>query len=115
MLLLEPKNRPRKLPTDRKRNRGGFVETRTGAYYGKLGYLAGLGRPANRIAEEMGDGISEGYVRVLLQRWGVGPGSGEAWCQVPLTNLQRTWLNYRATKEGISPEEWLRRKIVELL
>ncbi|SFZ81797.1 hypothetical protein SAMN02983003_0697 [Devosia enhydra] len=42
------------LPTDRHRGGAAFVETRTGAFYGRLGYLAGLGRPAKRIAEELG-------------------------------------------------------------
>ena len=101
------------LPTDRQRGGASFVETRSGAYYGKLGYLAGFGRSSIRIAEEMGDGVHPSYVRTLLRRWGFP--QSETWCQVPLTNLQRYTLAWRAEKDGITPEEWLRRLVQSAL
>ena len=97
------------LPTDRHRTPHAFVETRTGAYYGKLGYLAGQGRSCEYIAAQMGDGIHPSYVRTLLTRWGFP--RPQAYCQVPLTFLQRQWLEHRAEKEAITPEEWLRRRV----
>ena len=101
----------RNLPTDRYRGPHTFVETRTAAYYGRMGYLAGLGRPSLIIAAQLGDGIHPSTVRKTLNRWGIAPGDGNAWCQVPLSPMERAWLIYRAEKEGVSPEEWLRRRV----
>jgi hypothetical protein len=93
-------------PTDRQRGGHAFTETRTGAYYGKLGYLTGLGRSAVNIAESMGDGIHPSYVRTLWRRWGLE--TAEARCLVPLTTAERCTLAWRAEKRGMTPEEWLR-------
>jgi len=94
-------------PTSRQRGGSFFIETRTGAYYGQLGYLTGLGRSAENIAEAMGDGIHPAYVRTLWRRWGLE--TAEARCMVPLTNPERAMLAWRAEKRGMTPEEWLRR------
>lgn len=97
-------------PTDRFRGGNAFVEKRSGAFFGRLGYLAGLGWSSPLIAEEMGDGVHPSYVRTLIRRWGFS--RPKAWCLVPLTNIQRRWLAYKAEKEGVTPEEWLRRHVV---
>jgi hypothetical protein len=101
------------LPTDRYRGGFGFVETRTSAYYIKLGYLAGLGRSSVRIAEELGDGIHPSYVRTALRRAGFP--QADIFCQVPLTNLQRYTLCWHAEKAGMTPEEWLAQQIRSFL
>lgn len=92
--------------TDRHRGGNAFVETRTGAYYGKLGYLAGLGRSSVTIAEAMGDGIHPAFVRTLLRRWGIEH-RPQALVMVPVTAVERCAVNYRAEQAGLSAEEWL--------
>jgi hypothetical protein len=97
-------------------NRTLFIPTRSPSFYVRVGWLAALGRPARLIADEMTRaGHSrphEAYIRTLLRRSGILKGQ-KAHCLVPLTDIERAWLNYRAEKEGVSPEEWLRRHVVE--
>ena len=101
------------LPTDRYRGGHAFVETRTGAYYGRLGYFAGLGHSSVRIAEEMGDRINPSTVRKMLSRWGIP--QQRLWCQVPLTRMQRATLIWRAERAGMAPEEWLAQIVAAIL
>ena len=95
------------LPTDRHRGGNGYVETRSSAFYIRLGYLAGLGRSSVQIAEELGGEVSSSYLPGITK--------GEIFCQVPLTNLQRYTLAYKAEKEGVTPEEWLRKLLLEAI
>lgn len=101
------------LPTDRHRGGNGYVETRSSAFYIRLGYLAGLGRSSVQIAEELGGEVNASYLRTALRRAGIT--KGEIFCQVPLTNLQRYTLAYKAEREGVTPEEWLRARVSSLL
>lgn len=90
-----------------------FVPTRRAGYYIRMGYLAGRGHSSPRIADELADGIHPSYVRTALRRAGIP--QPEAFCQVPLTAMQRCWLEYRAEKEGVSSDEYLRRMVAENL
>ena len=101
------------LPTDRHRGGNAYVETRSSAFYIRLGYLAGLGRSSVQIAEEFGGEVNASYLRSALRRAGIA--KGEIFCQVPLTNLQRYKLAYKAERDGVTPEEWLRKRLIEVL
>ncbi|MEX2552591.1 MAG: hypothetical protein WD627_06285 [Actinomycetota bacterium] len=93
-------------PTDRYRGGIQFVDKRSNAWAGRLGYLTGLGRSSDQIAEELGDGLHPAFVRTCWGRWGIRP--AEIHAVVPLTRLERVTLLWRAEKLGLTPEEWLR-------
>lgn len=94
-------------PTDRYRGGNAFVDKRSNAWAGQLGYFTKLGRSSVQIAEELADGLHPAFVRTCWIRWGISP--AEIHATIPLTRLERVGLVWRAEKVNLSSEEWLRR------
>ena len=76
----------------------------------RLGYLTGLGRTTQEIADEIG-GITFRQVQHQRYRLGLPSAAGRTALPVPLSlsNAERKRLERLARKSGLSAEEWLRR------
>jgi hypothetical protein len=92
-----------------------FAPKWTNAKAARVAYLATLGRSSVAIAEALGDGTDGGTIRCMLNTWGIALPDGEIRSLIQLTNRERYALKWRAEREGLEPEEWLRRKAVEAI
>ncbi|SFZ80794.1 hypothetical protein SAMN02983003_0136 [Devosia enhydra] len=75
--------------------------------------MAGLGRAAKRIAEELGGEVCPEYINATPRRWGVRRNRRHTFCQVPLTHQQRNAVEYPVEKAGLRPEDYLRKVIAD--
>jgi hypothetical protein len=102
------------------RHRGGnaFVERKSHAWAGLIGFLAGRGYSSVAIAETLADGTHPATIRALItKRWFLRPPAspkGAATCEfvISMRAKDREALARRAASRGLSVEEYCRRILV---
>ena len=109
------KRREKQFPTDRIRRPNQTIERRTNAWAANVGYLTGRGFQSPEIASVLHDGTSSDTVRRMWKLWGLarlGKAARAVHVPVRLSAHERRVLAQRASRKGISAEEWLRRLAV---
>jgi hypothetical protein len=104
---------PKKSPTDRFRVPGLAVERRTNAWAAMVGFLTGRGYMSTEIERILHDGTSCQTVRRMWKLWGLPlPETGgrrKVSVPIELSVYERTLLSAAARRQGIQPNEYLRR------
>lgn len=91
------------------RQRGGrlWVERRTNAWAGVVGFLTGRGHSSEAIAAQLADGTTDGTIRKAWERWGIAPENPfAAHLTVPVGILERAHIAARAEQNGMSIEQY---------
>lgn len=99
----------KKRHTDRIRSKGTFVQEKTNAWAGNIGYLAGRGFFSTEIAERIGDGTSAAAIRKSFQRWGLPIVRHRGGLFVAFTPKMKARIDALAKKHNTTSEEMIRR------
>lgn len=99
-------------PTDRIRAKGSFVQQRTNAWAGNVGFLAGRGYFSREIADRMADGTHPATIRKSFQRWGLPIIRHKGGFFIPFSPKMKARIDALSKQYKTTPEEIARRIIV---
>lgn len=99
----------KKRHTDRIRSKGTYLDQKTTAWAGNVGYLAGRGFFSTEIAERLGDGTNPAAIRKCFQRWGLPMVRHRGGFFVAFTPKMKARIDLLAKKHDTSSEEMIRR------
>lgn len=89
-----------------------FQEIWTNARAAHIGYGHGCRYSSVLIAEQLGDGTDDATIRKMIREWGLPSFSRGIELSIPLSRMQRSYIEARARQNSLSPTEYCRRMLI---